>query len=98
MAIEMFRGFLSGSVGKESACNAGDLCSVPGWVRSPGEGNGNTFQYSYLENPMDRGAWQPTRGPESQKLENRWCGVVGNCGACMEMRLCLVKNVRGPRR
>ena len=46
------------SVGKESACNAGDLGSVPGLGRSPGEGNGNPLQYSCLENPMDRGACQ----------------------------------------
>ena len=39
--------------GKESACNAGDLSSVPGWGRSPGEGNGYPFQYSGLENSMD---------------------------------------------
>ena len=42
---------------KESACNAGDMISVPGWGRSPGEGNGNSLQYSCLENPMDREAW-----------------------------------------
>ena len=47
-------------VGKESARNAGDLESIPGLGRSPGEGNGNPFQYSCLENPMDRGAWQTT--------------------------------------
>ena len=46
--------------GKESARNAGDLESIPGLGRSPGEGNGNPFQYSCLENPMDRGAWQTT--------------------------------------
>ena len=40
-----------------SACNAGDLGSIPGSRRSPGEGNGNPLQYSCLENPMDRGAW-----------------------------------------
>ena len=40
------------SDGKESACNAGDLKSVPGLGRSPGEGNGNPLQYSCLENPM----------------------------------------------
>ena len=40
-----------------SACNAGDLGSIPGSGRSPGEENGNPFQYSCLENPMDRGAW-----------------------------------------
>ena len=47
-----------GSDGKESVCNAGDPSSIPGLGRSPGEGNGNPFQYSCLENPMDRGAWR----------------------------------------
>ena len=42
---------------KASAWNAGDLGSIPGSGRSPGEGNGNPLQYSCLENPMDRGAW-----------------------------------------
>ena len=45
---------------KASACNAGDLGSIPGSGRSPGEGNGNPLQYSYLENPMDGGAWWAT--------------------------------------
>ena len=45
-------------MGKESVCNAGDQGSIPGWGRSPGEGNGKPLQYSRLENPMDRGAWQ----------------------------------------
>ena len=45
---------------KASACNAGDLGSIPGLGRSPGEGNGNPLQYSCLENPMDRGAWWAT--------------------------------------
>ena len=45
---------------KKSACNAGDLGSIPGLGRSPGEGNGNPLQYSSLENPMDRGAWWAT--------------------------------------
>ena len=44
--------------GKESACNAGDTGLILGLGRSPGEGNGNLFQYSCLENPMDRGTWQ----------------------------------------
>ena len=48
------------SVSKESACNAGDLGSIPGSGKSPGEGNDNPHQYSSLENPMDRGAWQAT--------------------------------------
>ena len=45
-----------GSGGKESACNVGDLGSIPGLGRSPGEVNGNPLQDSCLENPMDRGA------------------------------------------
>ena len=45
---------------RESACNVGDLGSIPGFGRSPVEGNGNPLQYSSLENPMDRGAWQAT--------------------------------------
>ena len=44
----------------ESVCNAGDPGSIPGLGRSPGEGNGNPLQYSCLENPVDRGAWQAT--------------------------------------
>ena len=52
--------FPGGSDGKESACNTGDLCSIPGLGRSPEGGNGNPLQYSCLENPMDRGAWQAT--------------------------------------
>ena len=50
-------GFLGGSDGKASVCNAGDPGSIPGLGRSPGEGNGNPFQYSCLENPTDRGDW-----------------------------------------
>ena len=45
---------------KESACNAGDPGSIPGWRRSPGEGNGYPYQYSCLENSTDRGAWWAT--------------------------------------
>ena len=51
-------GFPGGSDGKESACSAGDLGSIPGLGRSPGEGNGHPLQYFCLENPMDRAAWQ----------------------------------------
>ena len=49
--------FPGGSDGKASAYNAGDPGLIPGSGRSPGEGHGNPLQYSYLENPMDRGAW-----------------------------------------
>ena len=53
-------GFPGGSEVKASACNEGDLSSIPGSGRSPGEGNGNPLQYSCLENPMDGGAWWAT--------------------------------------
>ena len=53
-------GFPGGSIGKESACNAGDLGSIPGSGRSLGEGNGYPLQYSCMENSMDRGAWRAT--------------------------------------
>ena len=55
----LWSGFPGSSVGKESACSTGDLGSIPGSGRSPGEGNGNLLQYSCLENPVDR-AWQST--------------------------------------
>ena len=51
-----FLGLPGSSNGEESACNAGDLGSIPGSGRSPGEGDGNPLQYSCLENSMDRGA------------------------------------------
>ena len=63
LAWKIPRGFLDGSAGKESACNAGDAGDVgliPGSGRSPGGGHGNSLQYSSLENSMDRGAWQAT--------------------------------------
>ena len=53
-------GFPGGSVVKNTAANAGYVDLVPGFGRSPGEGNGNPLQYSCLGNPMDRGAWRAT--------------------------------------
>ena len=53
-------GPLYGSEDKASACNAGDLGSIPGLGRSPGGGHGNPLRYSCLENSMDRGAWWAT--------------------------------------
>ena len=53
-------GFPGDSDGKESACNVEDPGSTPGLGRSPGGGYGNPFQYSCLENPMDRGIWWAT--------------------------------------
>ena len=52
--------YSGGSEVKASACNVGDLASIPGLGRSPGERNGNSLQYSCLVNPMDRGAWWAT--------------------------------------
>ena len=52
--------FPDGSDFKKPACNTGDVGSIPGLGRSPGEENGNAFQYSGLENSMDRGAWWTT--------------------------------------
>ena len=51
------QGFPGGSEVKASACNEGDLGSIPGSGRFPGEANGNPLQYSCLENPMGRGVW-----------------------------------------
>ena len=61
-------GFHGGSDSKESACSTGDLGSVPVSGGSPGEGNGNPFRYSCLENSMNRGAWQAT----VHKVANSW--------------------------
>ena len=52
--------FPGGSDGKASACNVGDMSSIPGSGRSPREGNGNPLQYSCLGIPMDRGHWRAT--------------------------------------
>ena len=51
---------LGSSDSKESACNVGELGSIPGLGRFPGEGNGYSLQYSSLENSMDKGAWRAT--------------------------------------
>ena len=56
----IYGGFFGGSEGKEYACYVGDTSSIPGLQRSTGGGHGNSFQYPYLENSMDRGAWWVT--------------------------------------
>ena len=56
MIYIIHKNYVCGSVGKESACSAGDPGSIPGLGKSPGEGNGNPL-YPCLENLMDRGAW-----------------------------------------
>ena len=62
-------GFPYSSVGKESACNAGDPGLIPGLERSPGEGNGNPLQYSCLENPMDKRTWWATVHKVAKELD-----------------------------
>ena len=56
LVLKLRKGFPGGLDDKESAWNSGNLGLIPGWGRSPREGNGNPLQYSCLENPMDRGA------------------------------------------
>ena len=63
--------FPGGSDVKESARNSGDLGSVSGSGRSPGEGNGNPLQYSCLENSMDRGAWRAPWGHKELDTSER---------------------------
>ena len=65
----MNKDFPGGSDGKASVYNAGDLGSIPGWGRFPGEGNGNPLQYSCLEGPMDGGTWCPWGRKESDMTE-----------------------------
>ena len=92
-------GFLGGSDSKEFACNTGDPGLIPGSGRSPGEGKGNSLQYSCLGNPMDRGAWGATvRGVTKNhtKLMNQvregawlseltwWLRILGTCN-CVVM-------------
>ena len=64
--------FLGGSDGKASVYNAGDLGSIPGLGRFPGDGNGNPLQYSCLENPMDAGAWCRLLSMQSQRVGHGW--------------------------
>ena len=56
LSVLAFMGFLGATVVKNLPANAGDVGSIPGWGRSPGEGNGNPLQYCCLENPKDKAA------------------------------------------
>ena len=78
VSLEKIWGFPGGSVVKNPLpmhrvknlpANAGDVGSIPGSGRSPGEGNGNPLQYSCLGNPMDRGAWQATFHGVTKELD-----------------------------
>ena len=63
--------FPGGTSGKEFTCNAREVRSISGWERSPGRGHGNPLQYSYLENPMCRGAWRATVHGFAKSLKHR---------------------------
>ena len=72
-------GFPDDSDGNESACNAGDLGSLLALGRSPGEGNGNPLQYSWLENSVDRsyGPWVCKESDTTERLTHSRCGAPG---------------------
>ena len=72
---ELHWGFPGGSDGKESACNAGDLGSIPGSGKSPEEGNDSPFKYSCLENPEDREAWRAT----AYGVAKNWTRLSESC-------------------
>ena len=61
-------GFPGGADGKESACHVGDPGLIPGWERSPGEGNSYPLPYSCLETPLDRGAWHCKESDTTEQL------------------------------
>ena len=80
--LTFIRDFPGGSEVKASACNVGDLGSIPGSGRPPGEGNGNPLQYSCLENPMDGEAvgYSPQGRKESNTIERlHFTSVLANC-------------------
>ena len=72
MVSYLMFGFPREISGKESTCQAGDAGLIPGLGRSPGEGNGNPLQYACLENPTDRGAWQPGSWWGFKKAGHDW--------------------------
>ena len=69
---EIIMGFPGGSVVKNSPTHAGDVGSIPGSGRVPGEGNGNPLQYSCLRNPIDRGAWQDPVHRVAKESDTTW--------------------------
>ena len=78
-SLNLTWGFPGGSYGKESACNAGDLGSIPGFGRCPREGNGCPLQYSCLENSVDSRAWQATvHGVAQSQTWLSTTGIHGN--------------------
>ena len=70
ITVCLIPGFSGDSDGIASSCNEGDRGSIPGSGRSPGEGNSYPFQYSCLENSMDREAWWGTVHEVSQRVRH----------------------------
>ena len=80
---------------KESACDIGDVRNrglIPGSGRPPGGGNGNPFQSSCLENPMDRGAWG-LQSMGSQRIRHDWACMHADGGCCWIKDFCNLKNI-----
>ena len=83
--------FPGGSEGKASACNAGDLGSIPGLGRSPGEGSGNPLQYSCLENPMDREAcWATVHAIAKSRTQLSSFTFIADLQHCVSFRLLML--------
>ena len=78
-------GFPSSSEGKASACSAGDPGLIPGLGRSPGEGNDNPLQHSYLENSMDGGAWLAT----VHGIVKSWTRLCDFHFPCVDLYVCV---------
>ena len=104
MPVCLYRGFSGGSDRKESARNVGDTSSIPGWGRSPGEGEWLTTP-SCLENSRDRGAWQATQSMGSKRAGHDWVtntftflyGNIGSVGAgtpSIYLTFCVVPETR----
>ena len=90
----MLSRFPDGSDGKESACNAGDLASIPELGRSPGEGNCYPLQCSGLENSMDRGAWQATvHGVTNTVTKKLFFCLLPNCKSTPALSLSLSNSI-----
>ena len=76
--------------GKGSACNVGDMGSIPGSKRYHEEGNGSPLQYSYLENPMDRGAWWATIHGITKELDTTYRVNNKNSSTCLVVEIDLL--------
>ena len=79
-----------GLTDKGSACNVGDMGSIPESKRSPGEGNGSPLQYSCLENPMDRGAWWATVHGITEELDTTYRVNNKNNSVCLLVEIDLL--------